>query len=186
VEPVAKAYAKKFGGPEQAAAIIDRVTAVAETVGLDFAMDKALRANTLDAHRLLGYVLRTKGPVFQSMLKERLLRAYFSEGHNISDHVTLAALAADVDVDYDDALRFLSSGEGLHELAADLAEAVDAGITGVPHFVFDGRWSIPGAQDPELFLRAFRRIADLRRAESATEATDSTTCRVESGEPPSC
>ncbi len=168
-QPVIDAYAKKFGGREQASAIIERVTQVADSVGLNFAMDKALRANTLDAHRLLAHVLRTEGSVYQSMLKERLLRAYFSEGHNISDHATLAVLAAEVGLSHDDTIDFLGSTDGLEDLAADFAAAVEAGITGVPHFVFDGRWSIPGAQDPELFLRAFRRMADLRASETAAE-----------------
>ncbi len=52
--PVADAYAKKFGGPEQASRIIDKVTEVAAEVGVEFRMDRALRANTFDAHRVIG------------------------------------------------------------------------------------------------------------------------------------
>jgi len=54
--PVAIAYAKKFGGPEKADAILRHVTEVAAADGITFNMDVALRANTLAAHRLLAYV----------------------------------------------------------------------------------------------------------------------------------
>ena len=66
--PVPEVYAKKFGGPERAAEMIDRVTSIAAEVGLDFRMDRALRANTLDAHRLLW---STAGTPHQAALKER-------------------------------------------------------------------------------------------------------------------
>ena len=52
-QPVAEAYAKKFGGPDRAREIIERVTSVAAEEGLEFRLDRALRANTLLAHRLL-------------------------------------------------------------------------------------------------------------------------------------
>src|SRR5262245_57195043 len=52
-QPVTEAYAKKFGGPERARQIIDRVTSIAADEGIDFRLDRALRANTLLAHRVL-------------------------------------------------------------------------------------------------------------------------------------
>ena len=58
--PVAEAYARKFGGPERAAAMIEHVTNVAAEAGLTFRLDRALRANTRDAHRLLWYAERAR------------------------------------------------------------------------------------------------------------------------------
>jgi predicted DsbA family dithiol-disulfide isomerase len=182
-QPVKEVYEKKFGGPERAAEIIEHVSSVAAGVGLDFAMDRAVRANTMDAHRLIGYALSIDGPTRQSAVKERLMKAYFSEGRNVGDAATLASLAAEVGMDHNGVAAFLASDEGKTELAAELEEAMDIGVTGVPHFVFDGRWAIPGAQDPELFLRAFQRMADLKASEAAAEAGmpegDAEACRVD-------
>lgn len=170
--PVLTVYEKKFGGPAKAAEIIERVSAVAESVGLPMAMDKALRANTRDAHRLLGWSLEHHGAVVQSMLKGRLMQAYFAEGEDVGSHGTLARLAADCGLDRADVLRFLASDEGGVELQNELDEALDIGVTGVPHFVFDRRWAIPGAQDPEVFLRAFERMAVARQQTSDVDDDD--------------
>ncbi len=182
-QPVKQVYEKKFGGPERAAAIIEHVSSVAAGVGLDFNMDRAVRANTMDAHRLIGYALSADGPAMQSAVKERLLRAYFTEGRNIGDVATLASLAVEVGMGHDEVSAFLASDKGTTELAAELEEAFDVGVTGVPHFVFDGRWAIAGAQDPELFLRAFQRMADLKASEAEAEPAmpegDAEACRAD-------
>ena len=182
-QPVKAVYEKKFGGPERAAEIIEHVSSVAAGVGLDFNMNRAVRANTMDAHRLIGYALSSNGPAIQSAVKERLMQAYFTEGRNIGDVATLADLAVEVGMDHDVVAAFLASDEGKMELVAELEEALDIGVTGVPHFVFDGRWAIPGAQDPELFLRAFQRMADLKASEAEAAAEmpegDAEACRAD-------
>lgn len=155
VQPVAEAYAKKFGGPERAAEILDRVTAVAAADGITFNMDRALRANTLLAHRLLW---RAEVMGSQIALKERLLSAYFTEGLNIGDPDVLAACATDVGFDKDDTLAFLKTDEGHGEVMQDLALAAGNGITAVPTFVINGQWAIPGAQDVDVFERVLERL----------------------------
>jgi predicted DsbA family dithiol-disulfide isomerase len=163
--PAVEAYARKFGGPERAAAIINDITAVAAAEDLVFHLERALRANTRDAHRALWYALTTGSPSTQATLKERLLAAYFTEGKNIADHGVLVAEAGRVGLDPDDVLRMLDSGEGTAELTESLSFAAQAGITAVPTYVIDGKWSIPGAQDPDVFVQVLRRLAD--RAERA-------------------
>jgi predicted DsbA family dithiol-disulfide isomerase len=171
-QPVIEAYAKKFGGPERAAEIIANVTGVAADVGLPFRMDIALRANTREAHRLLGYALAHHGAATQDALKERLLAAYFVEGRNVADHHTLTELATNVGLDAHDVARFLTSDDGIAELNEELAEAAAHGITAVPTFVFEGRWAVPGAQDPSMFLKALRRMRELEIEEATACATD--------------
>lgn len=173
-QPVRDTYAKKFGGYETADTMIARVTGVANAVGLDFHLENAQRANTLDAHRLLAHVLHTHGPAAQSSLKELLLQAYFTDGRNVADIETLADLATAVGLDRDETLAFLASDEGLRELNAEFADAADSEITGVPHFVFDGRWAVPGAQESDVFLRVFNRITAIHQAEAedAREAAE--------------
>jgi len=157
--PVFDAYAKKFGGPEKAQAIIDRVTAEAAANGLDFQMDQALRANTLLAHRLLWWAGRADTPVEQGDMKERLLQAYFIQGRHVGDVEQLAELAAEVGADRDSVVTFLESDEGLDDVADDLRSAYENGITAVPTYVFNGEWAVPGAQDPSMFAKVIERLA---------------------------
>ena len=159
--PVMEAYARKFGGEERAQEIIAHVTEVAAADGLDFHLERAQRANTRDAHRLLALAERTHGPAVQGALKEALLRAYFVDGRNVADHDTLVDVAVGVGIDGGRAASMLASEEGSHELKAELDEARELGVTAVPTFVFGGRWAVPGAQDPEMLLRALRRTAEL-------------------------
>jgi predicted DsbA family dithiol-disulfide isomerase len=160
--PVIDAYAKKFGGPERAQELIDHVTAVAAESGIEFRMDRALRANTLLAHRLL-WLAATKG--VQLAMKERLLQAYFIDGLDIGDPEALAACAADVGLDHDDVRAFLDSEGGVEEVRAELQAADELEITGVPAFVFDGKWIVPGAQEPETFVQVLRRVVAKRTAD---------------------
>lgn len=165
--PVLDAYAKKFGGPERAAAIIANVSERAAEVGLDFRMDRALRANTLLAHRLIWMAGQPDSPVAQDAMKERLLRAYFHDGVNIGDPDVLADCAAEVGFDRDEVHEFLASGRGTDEVRAELDHASDNGITAVPTYVVNGRWAIPGAQEPETFAQVLRKMADQAVAEQA-------------------
>ena len=163
--PAVEAYSRKFGGPERAAAIIEDITAVAAAEGLEFHLERAQRANTRDAHRTLWYALASGSPATQAELKERLLAAYFTDGKSIADHGVLATEAGGVGLDPDNVLRMLDSDAGTAELTDALSLAAEAGITAVPTYVIDGQWSIPGAQDPDVFVQVLRRLAD--RAERA-------------------
>jgi predicted DsbA family dithiol-disulfide isomerase len=155
--PVADAYARKFGGPEEAMRIIERITTTAEGEGLDFHLDVAQRANTFDAHRLLAYA-HERGQ--QDAMKERLLQAYFVEGKDVADHDQLAGLAADVGLDRTDVAAFLASDDGVEALREELRDSVERGITAVPTFVFAGLWSVPGAQDPDTMLRVLEIVTE--------------------------
>lgn len=163
--PVVDAYARKFGGPERAEAILANVTATAADVGLEFRMDRALRANTLLAHRVIWLAAQPDSPVPQDVVKERLLKAYFTDGLNIGDPDVLADCAAEVGFDRTDVYDFLASGRGTAEVREELDVANDNGITAVPTYVVNGRWAIPGAQEPETFAQVLRKMADQAVAE---------------------
>ncbi len=164
--PVIDAYAKKFGGPERAEAIIANVSERAAEVGLEFRMDRALRANTLLAHRLIWLAAQSDSPVTQEAMKERLLRAYFHDGLNIGDPDVLARCADEIGFDRDVVQDFLASERGIDEVRAELALAGENGITAVPTYVINGRWAVPGAQEPETFAQVLRKMADQAVAEA--------------------
>lgn len=159
VEPAADAYARKFGGADAAARMIARVTAAAAAEGIELRLDRALRANTADAHRLLAWALEQAGPAVQAVLKESLMTAYFVDGENIGDADVLAARAAAAGLDAAAAQEHILGEAGVEDLAVGLQRAADLGISAVPTYVVDGRWSIPGAQDADVFARVFRRLA---------------------------
>jgi predicted DsbA family dithiol-disulfide isomerase len=154
--PVSEVYARKFGGPERAAEIIGNVTAVAAGEGIEFRLDRAVRSNTFDAHRLLWLA---SGTGHQVALKERLLQAYFTDGDDIADPTVLAACAADVGLPADRVIAFLASDDGVAQVREELAAAADAGISAVPTFVINEAWAVPGAQDADTFVQVLRRMA---------------------------
>lgn len=158
--PVRDAYAKKFGGPDKADKIIAHVSNVAAQAGITFNMDRAVRANTLLAHRLMYLALRDYGPSAQREMKQALLEAYFTNGENVADDEVLIAAAARAGIERSVVEEWLASDDGDAEVRRDIIEAGELGITAVPTFVIDGRWAIPGAQDVEVFERALRRMND--------------------------
>lgn len=164
--PVFDTYAKKFGGPERAEQIIGHVTSIAAGEDLEFRMDRALRANTLLAHRLLWL---TESTGHQHAMKERLLQAYFHDGLDVGDPDVLADCAADIGLDRGAVRAFLDSEDGVAEVRSMIDAARDHEITAVPTFVFAGApqgqaWMVPGAQDTDVFVTVLRRLA-ARRAD---------------------
>ena len=158
--PAKDAYAKKFGGPERATEILAHVTSVAAQDNITFNMDIAVRANTFLAHRLLSYALKQHGAVVQIPLKERIMDAYFTDGKNVGDIDVLADCAESAGIDRNEAHTFLSGDEFVDEVRSEIAEAAEYGVTAVPTFVINGQWSVPGAQDVEMFERIIERILE--------------------------
>lgn len=158
--PAKDAYAKKFGGPERATEILDHVTSVAAQDNITFNMDIAVRANTFLAHRLLSYALKQHGAAVQIPLKERIMDAYFTDGKNIGDIDVLADCAESAGIDRTEAHTFLSGDELVDEVRSEIAEAAEYGVTAVPTFIINGQWSVPGAQDVEMFERIIERILE--------------------------
>jgi predicted DsbA family dithiol-disulfide isomerase len=160
-QPVLEVYEAKFG--PQAPAIIERVTAVAAAEGLEFNFERAIRANTLDAHRLLWWAEDPSVDLDQAALNESIMRAYFTDGFDIADHRVLTDCARSLGADADVVSAFLASDAGHHEVTESIASAPANQITAVPTYVIDGAWSIPGAQDVEVFAQVLRRMAKRRR-----------------------
>jgi predicted DsbA family dithiol-disulfide isomerase len=145
--------------PAQVAPMLERVTGIAESVGLHYDFDALQHTNTVLAHQLLHYA-RSHGVQYE--MKERLLSAYFVEGRHIGRTSDLADLAAEVGLDRGDVVRSLTSGEYLDAVHADQRQAQAYGIRGVPFFVIDGRLGLSGAQEPDTFVDALAQAAQGR------------------------
>jgi predicted DsbA family dithiol-disulfide isomerase len=150
--PTVDYMARRFG-PESKV-MVDRVAGLAATEGLAFDYGSSLAVNTLDAHRLLH--LATELGV-GGAAKERLLRAHFTEGADLSDPDTLASLLSEVGVPAERTRTVLASTEYEEEVRADIEEARMLGCSGVPFFVIDRKYGIPGAQPVEVFLGALQK-----------------------------
>lgn len=156
--PVVDAYAKKFGGRERAEQILAHVTQVAASDGIEFNMDIALRANTINCHRALHWALTTYGADSQIRFKHQLLRAYFTEGLDVGDAAVIARCATEANLDGAELITWLEAGHGIEEVRADIEGAAMRDISAVPSFVINDQFMIPGAQDPEVFVNVLERI----------------------------
>jgi predicted DsbA family dithiol-disulfide isomerase len=139
---------QKYGFPvEQGQQMIDTMTAAAAKDGLDFHFEIARVGNTFDAHRLL-HLASERG--VQDAVKERLLRATFTEGEPIGDHDALVRLVAEAGLETGEARDVLTSGRFAAEVRADEEQARAYGISGVPYFVVDEKYGVSGAQPSEV------------------------------------
>jgi predicted DsbA family dithiol-disulfide isomerase len=141
-------------GP-QSKEMVARVVGLAQAEGLDLDFDSALSVNTMDAHR--GLHLAANHGV-ASAAKERLLRAHFSQGADLSDPETLASLLEETGVPADRVRGVLAGTEYADAVQADIEQAYAFGATGVPFFVIDRKYGISGAQPAEAFLHALRTV----------------------------
>ncbi|HET7557588.1 MAG TPA: DsbA family oxidoreductase [Rhodanobacteraceae bacterium] len=114
--------------------------------------------NTFDAHRLLHWAeLQDSQGALE--LKKALLRAYFSDGENVSDRDVLVRIARDVGLDAELARAILDSDEYAEEVRAQEHRFQQAGIHSVPAIIVNNTWLISGGQPPEVFENALREIA---------------------------
>lgn len=155
-EPLNELLAGKYGvSLAQATAMNERVTGIAAEEGLEYHLDRAKHSNTFDAHRLI-HLAAKHGK--QAEMKERLMRAYFTEGEPIGDTDTLVRLASDIDLDAAEARAVLTGGDFAGEVKADLQRARAFGIRGVPFFAIDEKYGISGAQPTEVFDEALEQM----------------------------
>ncbi|MGO1560389.1 2-hydroxychromene-2-carboxylate isomerase/DsbA-like thioredoxin domain [Actinomycetales bacterium JB111] len=136
---------------EQAAEMNAQFAERGAPIGLDYRMDDAIATSTRSAHRL-SHFAALHGRQHEMVI--RLFKAYFTDGLFLGDHEVLADLAAEVGLDRAEALAALESGAFEEEVDADLRQAQEIGIRGVPFFVFDGRFAVSGAQPVEGFTQA--------------------------------
>jgi predicted DsbA family dithiol-disulfide isomerase len=150
----AEHLARKYGMTlEQARAAEQQLTDVAAGEGLEFRFDIARSGNSFDAHRIVHLA---EDHELQDAMKERLLRAYFTEGELLSDHDTLVRLAAEVGLEEQEVRDVLAGDRYAQEVRDDERTAGELGISAVPTFVLDRRLGTSGAQPPEALLELLR------------------------------
>jgi len=128
----------------------EQLTQTARENGLTYNFDKAIITNSFDAHRLIQLAKKYK---LDDAAEERLFKAYFTEGKNMGDHITLIELGNDIGLDKEEIKQMLNSGEYAKEVRHDIEEAKQFGIRGVPFFVMNRKYGVSGAQPVEVFLQ---------------------------------
>jgi predicted DsbA family dithiol-disulfide isomerase len=142
---------------ERATELNAQMTETAREAGLEYHLDRVRLANSFDAHRL-AKLAEARG--LANAATERLFAAYFSEGRLISDPETLVELGTEIGLEPSAVRELLDGPLFAAEVRADEEAAREAGFTGVPTFVVDGRFAIPGAQSVETMERLLSRLAE--------------------------
>lgn len=147
----------KFGSADRYSAIAERVGSAARLEGLRYEPDKINRQpNTLDCHRL---ILWSRGVTDPAIMKQRLMELYFADGADLSDPKVLIQAAVDCGMDGDLVRRLLASDADVDRIEGEANSAKEAGIDGVPCFIFAGGLIVTGAQSPEYLAHAMARAA---------------------------
>ena len=145
----------KFGSVEGYRTIAQRVAAAAAAEGLGYALDKISRQpNTLDCHRLILWA-RSTGAA--GRVKQRLMELYFSEGADLTDPEVLVAAAMDSGMDGQRVRELLATDADAERVETEANAAKDAGIEGVPYFVFGNVLAVAGARGNLAFEPCARR-----------------------------
>ena len=156
-EPLQPALARKFGGLSRVEQMNGHMAELGRNAGLEYRFDRAQHVNTFAAHRLAWYAERDgRG----GEVAEALFSAYFSEGRDVNDPQVLLEVGTRAGLDRDRLAAYLESDEGVAEVRAELDEARQLGITGVPTFVFAGKYAVSGAQEPEALLAVLNEVRE--------------------------
>ena len=153
---------QKFGGPDRAAAIYQRIRDAGAEDGIAFDFDAIEKSpNTLDAHRLIRWA-QGEGEKTGDRVVEALFRAFFLEGQNIGDHDVLTRIASNAGMDAPLVRELLASDRDKAETLAEIEMAQRMGVTGVPCFVLADKYAVQGAQDATTLVNAIREVAAMK------------------------
>ena len=156
--PLKEALGRRYGA-QAVARMIEHAASAGKAEGLTMDWDRAVAANTLDAHRLMGLALREHGAEVQRALADKLFEAHFARGLDVGNREVLADIAAEAGIDRARAMSLLASHEGAAETREQIDEARAWGIGGVPTFIVDQQYMIQGAQPAAVMKQALEQIA---------------------------
>jgi predicted DsbA family dithiol-disulfide isomerase len=176
VEHLAEKYRKDNDWAQN---MLDNMTQNAKTAGLDFHFEKAILANSFNAHRLLHLAKKYN---LANDLEELLFKAYLTEGKNINDLETLSKLGIEVGLDAEEIAQVLNSDTYGSEVQQDQEEANAIGVQGVPFFVLDNKYAISGAQPAAAFLETLEKVWEEGKFETKPtllNTTDGNSCGID-------
>ena len=176
VEHLAEKYRKDNDWAQN---MLDNMTQNAKTAGLDFHFEKAVLANSFNAHRLLHLAKKYD---LANDLEELLFKAYLTEGKNVNDLDTLSKLGIEVGLDSEEIAQVLNSDTYGADVKKDQEESNTIGVQGVPFFVLDNKYAISGAQPATAFLETLEKVWEEGKFESKVtllNTTDGDSCGID-------
>jgi protein disulfide-isomerase len=175
-EHLAEKYRKD---KEWAQEMMDSMTQNAKNSGLDFHFEKAIMANSFNAHRLLHLAKKHNK---SNELEELLFKAYLTDGQNINDLETLTNLGIQVGLDGIEIETVLHSDTYATAVKEDIEMAQNIGVQGVPFFVFDNKYAVSGAQHVETFVKTLEKVweeGDFKSKVTMIETNDGNSCGID-------
>jgi predicted DsbA family dithiol-disulfide isomerase len=158
--------AAKVGDAARVAAVEETLVRLGLEIGINFRFDLIQRMpNSRRSHLLIAHAAR-RGR--QGKVKERVMQAYFEEGVDIGDLEELVRLGVEAGLSERDSRAALVLREGQDGVVAAERHAGALGITAVPTFIFDGQYTLSGAQEPANLARVFDQVAEFAAAREAT------------------
>lgn len=149
----------------------------AQTVGLTYDYENIQMTNSFDAHRLAKWANQYGK---EQVLTERLMKAYFTDGMNISDIDTLVLFAKEFDLNEEEARKVLNSDNYSEQVVNEINEGKQIGVQGVPFFVLNRKYGISGAQPVEYFTQALEKLWDEVKPLEDLSPSNGHTCNDES------
>ncbi len=150
-------YQKKFGDGPELGAMREHLRAQGESLGITFDFDSDCTiANSLDAHRLIRWAMT---PGKQAEVADAIMKAYFEDCAFIGDHALLAEIAGQAGMDRTLVADLLASDQDTDLIRAEVRHAQEAGIRGVPMYIFGGKYAVSGAQGPEALVQVMDQLA---------------------------
>jgi len=163
----AEYFAQKGFPPEQLEQMHAQLAALAAAEGIEVDFERVQHANTATAHRVLQLAKR-KGRYDEA--SARMYRAYFVEGAHMRDVDAIAAAMAEIGLDPDEVRAAFADDELGRAVDQDVTRARMLGATGVPFFLFDQKYAVPGAQGADVFADVLNRVLELQRGGEAAAA----------------
>lgn len=158
-EPIVEMLARKYNStPEAMRQQNRRLVDLGAEAGLTYKMDKLRESNSFNAHRLIKAAAAAGGLELQAKVKNRFMQGYFGEEEVTGRAEVLRRLAVDAGMAEALVARVLESDEYTTEVNEDIRTASEYGISGVPFFLFEGKWAVSGAQSVETFKAALNEV----------------------------
>ena len=152
----------KFGGPERANEIYERIRQAGLEEGLEFNFDAIeVSPNTIDAHRVIRWA-SNEGQEIQDKLVERLFKDFFMEGAHLGRHEVLVEAAREAGMDESIVAALLATDQDREAVSQEIAVAQQMGVTGVPCFIIDNKYAVMGAQPAEQIVGAIKQAAQMK------------------------
>lgn len=146
-------------GEERGNELMDRISKAGAAVGIKF-LFRGLAGHCRDSHRLIHFA-RASGPDVQTRLANEIFRSYFEEDEDITEQPVLINAAKRAGLDEVDARMCLTEQAEIVEIDQEVAQAREAGVSGVPHFILNDKFEVSGAQESLAFVQLFERLTKL-------------------------